>query len=149
LEQFNALFGQKDEVLSELETVLESLTDPANLERKAARLSEERRELAEKMRRCIEANAHGLVTGEEYAARYEPLEARFDAVNAEFTALESQRMERSAKGERVRQFMAALRNRAGLLAEFDEQLWFSLVDHVRVSAQGLEVIWRGCVEVAA
>jgi hypothetical protein len=29
LQQFNALFGQKDEVLSELETVLESLTDPA------------------------------------------------------------------------------------------------------------------------
>jgi hypothetical protein len=87
--------------------------------------------------------------GEECAARYEPLEQRFDAVNAEFTALESQRMERRAKGDRVRQVMAALRDRAGLLAEFDEQLWFSLVDHVRVSAQGLEVIWRGCVEAAA
>jgi hypothetical protein len=150
LQQFNALFGQKDEVLSELETVLESLTDPAKLQKKAARLAEERRDLAEQMRRCIEANAHGLVTGEEYAARYEPLEARFGAVEAEIAALESQRVERSAKGERVRQFMAALRGRAGLLAEFDEALWFSLVDHVLVSAEGLEVIWRGnCVESAA
>ncbi|MDR1463677.1 MAG: recombinase family protein [Oscillospiraceae bacterium] len=143
LQQFNALFGQKDEALSELETVLASLTDPAKLQKKAARLAEERRDLAEQMRRCIEANAHGLVTGEEYATRYEPLEAHFEAVEAEIATLESQRVERSAKGERVRQFMATLRGRAGLLAEFDEALWFSLVDHVRVSAEGLEVIWRG------
>ncbi|MDR1928352.1 MAG: hypothetical protein LBQ33_06930, partial [Oscillospiraceae bacterium] len=142
-QQFNALFEQKEEVLSELETALESLTDPAKLQKKAARLAEERRDLSEQMRRCIEANAHGLVTGEEYATRYSPLERRYEAVEVELAALESQRMERSAKAERVRRFMATLRDRAGLLTEFDEQLWFSLVDHVRVSAQGLEVIWRG------
>jgi hypothetical protein len=113
-------------------------------------LAEERRDLAEQMRRCIEANAHGIVTGEEYAARYEPLETHFEAVEAEIAALESQRMERSAKGERVQQFMATLRGRAGLLAEFDEALWFLLVDHVLVSADGLEVVWRGQrVEIAA
>jgi hypothetical protein len=69
-------------------------------------------------------------------AKYEGLMARHEAAASRLTEANDEKRERSARRETLTRFLDALRQRDGLLTEFDENLWCVLVESLTVAADG-------------
>ena len=75
-------------------------------------------------------------------ARYDAAKARFDEVTEAISAKEAQ-------SERLAVFIMRLKTQTGPVAEFDSQLWASMVDYVTVGAdKGVTVVFRDGSEVS-
>ena len=74
-------------------------------------------------------------------ARYDAAKARFDEVTETISAKEAQ-------SERLAVFIKRIKTQTEPVAEFDNQLWASMVDYVIVSVdKGLAVVFRDGSEV--
>ena len=74
-------------------------------------------------------------------ARYDTAKARFDEVTEAIAAKKIQR-------ERLTGFIKCLKEQSALVAEFDSQLWASMVEYVTVGAdKGVTVAFRDGAEI--
>ncbi len=67
-----------------------------------------------------------------YQARYDGLAERFDRTKARLDEVGSAITEKQAKREQIERFLVELGRQDGVATEFDEKLWYSLVDFVTV-----------------
>lgn len=88
--------------------------------------------------RCISVTQN-LVNGagvppwlnqEGYQKRYNGLAEWFDGVKARLDKITHTITERQVQRERIEMFLAGLEKQEGLLTEFDENLWYSMVEYV-------------------
>jgi len=108
-------------------------TDALDMER--SDLQNEMAVTAELIQKCIEENARVALDQKEYQERYEGLVARFDTAKARFEKVSELTSDKKARGELVETFIAELERQDGLVAEFDERLWVTLVDHATVYSE--------------
>ena len=81
---------------------------------------------------------------EDYARREEELLARYDAAKSVMTDIETQIQERKNRRTKLAAFIRALEKQNGLIADFDEQLWNTMVESVTVFKEGkIEVALKG------
>ena len=132
---FNRLVENKDEILLGYETVLQTLTDTTALEKKRAELQSEYDIVMELMRKCVEENARTTLDQEEYSQRYNALAERYQAAQNGIAETDSKLEDRAAKREKITIFLADLKQRDGLLDEFDEKLWLTTVEFVTVHSE--------------
>ena len=79
---------------------------------------------------------------EGLVARYDAAKARFDEVMEAISAKEVQ-------SERLAGFIKRLKAQTEPVAEFDSQIWASMVDYVMVGVdKGLTVVFRDGMEVS-
>ncbi len=88
-----------------------------------------------KEQKCIDENAHIALDQAEYQERYEGLVARFDKVKARFEEVSELITDKKSRGEAVEAFVSELGRQDGLIADFDERLWYSLVDFATVYSE--------------
>ena len=75
-------------------------------------------------------------------AQYDAVKARFDEVTETISAKEAQ-------SERLAVFIMRLKTQIGPVAEFDSQLWASMVDYVTVGTdKDITVVFRDGTEVS-
>ena len=103
--------------------------------RKRAELQVETAVVAELIQKCIEENARTALDQKEYQERYEGLVARFDAAKARFEEVSELVSDKKARGKLMQAFIDELKRQDGLIAEYDERLWFSLVDFATVYSE--------------
>ena len=124
---FNQLIDNKDEILLGYETVPQTLTDTTALEKKHAELQSEYDVVMELMRKCVEENARTKLDQDEYNQRYNALADRYQTAQNDIAETDSKLAERAAKREKITRFLADLKQRDGVLDEFDEKLWLATV----------------------
>lgn len=88
--------------------------------------------VAELIRQCVDENAHVSQDQEAYHQRYEGLVSRFETIKHRFEDLNNQMVDIQARRDKLENYICCLRKQEGLISEFDEQLWYSLVDHITV-----------------
>lgn len=88
--------------------------------------------VAEMIQQCVNENARIALDQEEYQRRYDGLAERFDGVQAQLDEVSHAITERQAQREKIEMFLAGLERQEGLLTEFDESLWYSMVEYVTV-----------------
>jgi hypothetical protein len=66
----------------------------------------------------------------DYQHCYDEMATRYETNKKRLSELNEQRLDRSAKREKLVGFIATLTRCDGLLAEFDESLWNTLVETV-------------------
>lgn len=130
----NKLLADKDEIIANFEAVRGELFSTDALEAEAKELQSEMAIVAELIQKCIEENARVALDQREYQERYDALVGRFDKAKARFEEATALVSETKARGETVDGFIAELA-RDGLLAEFDERLWHTLVDYATVYSE--------------
>lgn len=128
----NKLLTDKDEIIANFALLSDDLFGTAELEAERAALQEETAVVAELIQKCIGENARTALDQREYQERYEVLVLRFDTAKARFEEVSELVSDKKARCELVEAFTAELARQDGLLTEFDERLWFSLVDFVTV-----------------
>jgi hypothetical protein len=78
------------------------------------------------------------------------LVARFDTAKARYDEVTELASDKKARGQLVEAFIAELASQDGLLTEFDERLWFSLVDFVTVyGAEDVRFTFKDGSEIKA
>lgn len=72
----------------------------------------------------------------EYNNKYESLKERYDKINEKLSKIESLKLEIKMKKSKAEIFIESLKRQSCLLTEFDERLWYSLIEKVIVNADG-------------
>ena len=78
--------------------------------------------------KCIRENARIAQNQEEYQKHYEGLVARYDAAKARFDEVTEAISAKEAQSEQLAGFIKRLKMQTEPVAEFDSQLWASMVN---------------------
>ena len=146
---FNRLVTEREEIVSNATLVRQTLCDTTALVEERTKLQQELAVLVEMTEKCIRENARIAQSQEEYQRRYEGLVTRYDAAKTRFDEVTKAIAERSAKGERLAGFIRTLEAQKEPVAEFDSQLWASMVECVTMRAdKDMTVVFRDGTEVS-
>ena len=106
--------------------------------------------LVEMTEQCVRENARIAQNQEEYLQHYDGLVARYDAVKDRFDEVTEAVSAKEAQSERLAVFIKRLKVQTEPVAEFDNQLWASMVECVIVRAdKDMTVAFRDGTEVRA
>ena len=146
----NKLLVDKGDIVSNFALVKDDLFGTADLETERAKLKSEMAITAELIQKCIEENAKVALDQSEYQERYDGLAVRFEIAKARFEEISELVLDKKARGKLVEAFITELAKQDGLVAEFDERLWFSLVDFATVySEDDVRFTFKNGIEIQA
>ena len=132
LAAFNRILHDRAEIMSAYGEVMEALTDTADLDAERERLEQEAEVVMGLIRAIIEENARKAQNQEEYQRKYTGYCERFEAVRNRLSEIQDACLERTAKRVKIQMFIEEIGRCDGLVADFDEELWYSTVDSVTV-----------------
>lgn len=132
IKALNILTTEKDEIAANFHAIKGQIFNTEELETEQSQLQEELNVVAELMQQCVKENAHVARDQTEYQARYDGLAERFDRTKARLDEVGNAITERQAKKEQIERFLARLERQDGVVTEFDEDQWYSMVDFVTV-----------------
>lgn len=131
----NQLLSVKDEVIANLEAVTVILFDTSEIADKKSARKEDMYALMERIQSMIAENARVPLEQSDYIRRYDALASKYDALKSEHDQLEAEIADKVSRRESMNQFIATLRQQDGLVQDFDENLWGSLVEVVTVYSE--------------
>lgn len=151
VEAFNSLIENKEEILQGYDEIIQAVTDTSKLDKESNKLKSEIEIVTEMLRKCVEENAHSVLNQEEYEERYKALAARYESIKKDIEEINEKRLERSAKQERIEEFIKILEKSYIILTEFDDELWNAVIEIVKVNSEkditfvfkdGFELQWN-------
>ena len=102
---------------------------------------------ADLIRKCVAENTTTPQDQQTYAERYKGLKARYEAATQRLKQIEGQRTEHKQRRQKMLEFIQMLENTDGLLTEFDEGLWNTMVQNITVQIGGGMVFrWKNGTE---
>lgn len=128
----NFLIADADEIIRNYYEVRPLIFDTGCFAVELAELQEEMTVTAELISRCVGDNARNAINQDEYRDKYESLVERFERSKKRTQEIDGIKRDREARRLQTDCFMSELKKQEGLITEFDEKLWFSLVDHITV-----------------
>ncbi|MCM1047100.1 MAG: recombinase family protein [Clostridiales bacterium] len=131
----NILYTEKEEIIANFNAINERVFSTEALEEEKVQLKEEMNVVAELIQQCIKENACVAIDQEEYQKKYDGLAARFDRAKERLGEVSSVIMEKQAHREKIEMFLGELERMDGMVTEFKEKLWFSLVEFVTVHSK--------------
>ena len=132
VEAFNRVIEDKERIIGDFDAIIEVLTDISSLDKESTKLRDECAVVMELIRKCVEENAHSAMDQSEYQERYNELVDRYETAKRRLDAIADEKQARAAKRESISRFLTDLKRLDGLLAEFDEELWYATVDTMTV-----------------
>ena len=128
----NILLIEKEEILESFCAIKDSLFDLQSLETERSQLQEELNVAAELLRQRVGENARIAPERQELRKRYSGLENRLDNAQERLNEVSQVISEKQAHRAKIEMFLAGLQKRGDLVTEFDEGLWYSLIEYVAV-----------------
>ena len=156
----NNLIVDKKSIIDECEKLILELTDMSLIEEKEKRLQGEREVIYNLLNELVVQAAHPQngaceenekmdcnierelparaprIDQNEYNNKYESLRERYDRINEKLSKIESLKLEIKMKKSKAEIFIENLKQLSYLLTEFDERLWYSLIEKVIVNTDG-------------
>ena len=128
----NILLTEKDEIIENFNSIRDTLFDVRPLETEQSQLQEELNVVAGLVQQCIKENARIALDQKEYQKRYDGMAKRLDSVQGRLDEVSRTITEKQAHREKVELFLDGLQKQKELVTEFDEDLWYSLIEYVTV-----------------
>jgi regulator of replication initiation timing len=128
------LIANKDEIVSNFQSLKETLFSISKLEQEQDELGKEVNGTAELMQDCIKENARVPLDQAKYEKRYSELTERFDKAKARYEKVTQLIVEKEARRGLVEAFLEELQ-KLGPITAFDEDVWMSMVDTVTVRSK--------------
>ena len=129
---FAALWADRGRYIAQYEAEVEALTDTAAFDKQTAVLTAECAEAAALVEDCIAANAASVLDQAEYQKRYDALVARYDAAKSKLDLLKQDKLERTARKEKIGRLLKTLRKTNAMPDTFDEKLWRETVENMAI-----------------
>ncbi|MCL2672151.1 MAG: zinc ribbon domain-containing protein, partial [Clostridiales bacterium] len=132
----NKLIADKQSIVADFREFETVLFDMADLNKEHGDLSTDLAVTAELIQKCIAENARVALDQAEYQKRYDGLVGRFETTKARLAEVDEQISQKRSRKEVFRRFIADLEKQDGVLTDFDNSLWCSLVDFATVGSNG-------------
>ena len=144
----NSLIADRDSVIEAYEDILRSVARNKDLEAERDSLQDESDVVLELMRKMVLENSRTALDQSEYQHRYNALVERYDRVQEDLAEVNKTIEARNTKRLQLQSFIKMLKKQDGLLTEFDEELWYAVVDKLMVwSATELTFIFKDGTEL--
>ena len=148
LSAYNKLVSEKEEIVANAETIRETLCRTNGLEEEKRSLENDMAVLVGMVQSAIDENARIAQDQGEYQEHYNGLVERYDMAKARYDKVARAVTEKEAQNERLAGFIKILKAQDGIIAEFDERIWSSMVDFVTVGRnKEMVVTFRDGTEV--
>lgn len=122
------LLHNKEEIISNIKTVLEQKDDMAD---KLSQIEEELAQSQAKIQDYVSYNSRVALNQEEYQKHYEELVKQYEAINTRYEKLSTEGEKRKQRRQTLINFLTAL-EQTGQRIPFEPNLWAILVDRVTV-----------------
>lgn len=136
IKQVNVMIKNKRQVMKDCKALILELTGTTLIKEKEIKLQSKRDVLYNSMKELIEQNLHSQMNQTEYNRRHEELRDRYDKITEKLSKIEDLKFEIKAKEHKVNEFITGLEQSSELLTDFDEKLWYALIEKVIVNTDG-------------
>lgn len=133
---YNALMTDKTGVIADCRALQHSLTDTTAMEQEISDLSKQLDDSTAELRKHVEENMRLAKNQEQFWKRYNTLEERCNSLSDRLAKLQTCVKERKQRADVISGFMFEIRERDGILDEFDEELWTALLESVTITREG-------------
>ena len=82
----------------------------------------------------ISENARKAINQEQYNKKYISYTKEYDKIKGELSRLEEEKQNLKVRRDKVKIFVQNLEPKSEIISEFDENLWYSLVEKVVVNS---------------
>lgn len=133
---FNKLMENREGLLSDCRMLKAKLCDTRETDEELKSLHRELEVITELSRKAIYENAKTAQNQREFRERNKSYMKRHTQARERLEALEEEKQERLSKSKLIDRFMRDIRKRPLILTEWEESLWFAVIDQVRISVDG-------------
>ena len=130
---FNNLISNKDEVIKDCENTVLSLVNTEDIDGKISKLQEEREIIVELMKSLIYENSRKVMNQDGYNKKYDSYTEKYEKIKSELSKLEDKKQDLKVRPNRIKIFIENLKSNDKLINEFDERLWYALIQKVVVN----------------
>lgn len=147
IKAYNELISEKKEIIANAELIRKTHCITDGLLEEKQKLEDEILVLVEMTQNLVAENARVAQDQEEYQKRYDGLVQRYETTKKEYDELVDKIEQKEAHGERMRQFIKTLKDQDGIITEFDDVLWGSMVELVTISREKRSVTFKDGTEI--
>ncbi|HEL2361553.1 recombinase family protein [Streptococcus suis] len=128
----NQVIDNRFEVIDNL-SVLLSIGSLEVIDEQIKVLETEAEVVSQLVANLVSENAIIRQDQDKYLKKYNQLTSKYDDIVQEIESLELEKLKKSKRNKELRVFINALEKQEGLLLEFDEFLWETMIEHVTVA----------------
>ncbi len=147
IKAYNQLVIEKKEIIANAELMRATLCDTLELAAERDKLQSEMTVLAEMIQNIVAENARVAQNQEEYQQRYNGLAEGYETAKSRYDELTYAMEQKDAQSEKMSRFIETLKERDGVITEFDPALWGSLADFITIGRNGRSVIFKDGTEI--
>ena len=147
IKAYNELISEKKEIIANAEIIRKTLCTTDTMLAEKQRLEDEILVLVEMTQNLVAENARVAQDQEEYQKRYDSLVLRYETAKKNYDELAAKIEQKEARGERIQRFIKILREQDGIITEFDEALWGSMVEFVTIGKERRSVTFKDGTEI--
>ena len=133
---FNHLLSDRAPILLLCKAAKEKVTDTLKIEEEMSSLLLEMEELATLTREGILDNANSIQDQSDYLSRYNGYVVRYENAKRRYDELSKLQTEKEYKARRIDRFLGIFDSYEEPITTFDECLWLTIVEYVRVNSDG-------------
>lgn len=141
------LLSEKKEIIENAEIIRKTLCTTESMIAEKQRLEDEILVLVEMTQNLVAENARIAQDQEKYQKRYDSLVQRYEAAKEHYDDLVTKIEQKEAHGERIKQFIKTLKEQQGILTEFEDALWGSMVEYVTIGKEKRSVTFKDGTEI--
>ncbi|MCD8237777.1 MAG: recombinase family protein [Clostridiales bacterium] len=142
--------SQKETVITDYRELMPELYDTTALEQEKCELEDRIVYLADTLERIISENAHTAIDQEEYRKHFNSLSTQYDHAEERLNAVKEKIRDIEIRKSAMENFLKTLEEQDGILTEFHEQTWYSLVDFMTVySKDDIRITFKDGTEIKA
>ena len=134
VKSFNVLINNKDEVIKDCENTVLNLIDLKQIDTEINNLQEKCTEILSLIKLLISENARKAINQEQYNKKYISYTKEYEKIKGELSRLEEEKQNLKVRRDKVKIFVQNLEPKSEIISEFDENLWYSLVEKVVVNS---------------
>ena len=145
----NKMVTGKREVVENLELVRGQLCRTEVLEKEKEQLGQNMIILSEIIENCIAENARIAQNQNEYEKHYNILVGKYEKMKKDYETVVEKIKKRQMRNTQIGEFIGVL-EKQGIITEFDENLWVSLLDFITIySEKDMRITFRDGTEIQA
>lgn len=130
----NQVIDNKIEVIDNL-SVLLSIGSLEEIDEQIKVLETEAEVVSQLVANLVSENALIRQDQDKYLDKYNQLSSKYDGIVQEIESLELERLKKSKRNKELHVFMELLNKQEGLLTDFDELMWETMVESITISKE--------------
>ena len=148
LEAVGSLMEKREEIIGDCRAVMEMLADCSAIDTELESVSSEMEVTAGLIQKLVDENATRRLDQHDYRRKYDGYVSRYTALESRTDSLKKERERKEIQYDIFSGFLAELSETEKLPMDFDEKLFYRLVDYATVYAHGRGVFtFRNGAEV--